>query len=151
MTCRAVRQTGRPAVAWCRPLPGRTGNRPPISWNLSITANPSLVTPDLFAIIFQPASTSVPHRRPPDRGGEGRERDQDVGEHVAGEQDATVREQDRGVRLMLDDLARHGPAVRGQRVTSPGSPRGMPGALSAAFLCPRSRASPAARAPAGVA
>ena len=35
------------------------------------------------------------------------ERDQDVGEHVAGEQDATVREQDRGVadgvRLMLDD------------------------------------------------
>jgi hypothetical protein len=39
------------------------------------------------------------------------ERDQDVGEHVAGEQDATVREEDRGVadsvRLMLDDLARH--------------------------------------------
>ena len=38
------------------------------------------------------------------------ERDQDVGEHVAGEQDATVREEDRGVadgvRLMLDDLAR---------------------------------------------
>jgi len=34
------------------------------------------------------------------------ERDQDVGEHVAGEQDATVREEDRGVadgvRLMLD-------------------------------------------------
>ena len=47
------------------------------------------------------------------------ERDQDVGEHVAGEQDATVREEDRGVadgvRLMLDDLARHGSAVRGQR------------------------------------
>jgi hypothetical protein len=46
------------------------------------------------------------------------ERDQDVGEHVTGEQDATVREEDRGVadgvRLMLDDLARHGPAVRGQ-------------------------------------
>ena len=47
------------------------------------------------------------------------ERDQDVGEHVAGEQDATVREEDRGVadsvRLMLDDLARHRSAVRGQR------------------------------------
>lgn len=45
------------------------------------------------------------------------ERDQDVGEHVADEQDATVREEDRGVadgvRLMLDDLARHGSAVRG--------------------------------------
>ncbi|WP_344151386.1 hypothetical protein [Nocardioides koreensis] len=45
------------------------------------------------------------------------ERDQDVGEHVAGEQDATVREEDRGVadgvRLMLDDLARQGYAVRG--------------------------------------
>jgi hypothetical protein len=40
------------------------------------------------------------------------ERDQDVGEHVAGEHDATVREEDRGVadgvRLILDDLARHG-------------------------------------------
>ncbi len=47
------------------------------------------------------------------------ERDQDIGEHVAGEQDATVREEDRGVadgvRLMLDDLARHGSAVLGQR------------------------------------
>ena len=47
------------------------------------------------------------------------ERDQDVGEHVAGEQDATVREEDRGVadgvRLMLNDLARHGSALRGQR------------------------------------
>ena len=47
------------------------------------------------------------------------ERDQDIGEHVAGEQDATVREEDRGVadcvRLMLDDLARHRSAVRGQR------------------------------------
>ena len=45
--------------------------------------------------------------------------DQDVGEHVAGEQDATVGEEDRGVangvRLVLDDLARHGPPVRGQR------------------------------------
>ena len=41
------------------------------------------------------------------------ERDQDVGEHVAGEQDATVGEEDRGVAdsvgLMLDDLARHRP------------------------------------------
>ena len=40
------------------------------------------------------------------------ERDQDVGEHVPGEQDATVGEQDRGVadpvRLVLEDLARHG-------------------------------------------
>lgn len=46
------------------------------------------------------------------------ERDQDVGEHVPGEQHATVREEDRGVadgvRLMLDDIARHGAAVRGQ-------------------------------------
>src|SRR5216683_5754521 len=25
MTCRAVRQTGRPAAAWCRLLPARTG------------------------------------------------------------------------------------------------------------------------------
>ena len=44
------------------------------------------------------------------------ERDQDVGEHVAGKQDATVREEDRGVAdgvcLMLDDLARHGSTVR---------------------------------------
>jgi hypothetical protein len=83
------------------------------------------------------------------------ERDQGVGEHVAGEQDATVREEDRGVadgvRLMLDDLARHGSAVRGQRVTSPISSRGMPDALSAAILCARSRASLAAWAPAGVA
>ncbi len=51
------------------------------------------------------------------------ERDQDVGEHVAGEQDAAVGEEDRGVaggvRLMLDDLARHGPAVRGQRGDEP--------------------------------
>ena len=47
------------------------------------------------------------------------ERDQGVGEDVAGKQDATVREEDRGVadsvRLMLDDLARHRSAVRGQR------------------------------------
>jgi hypothetical protein len=51
------------------------------------------------------------------------ERDQDVGDHVAGEQDATVREEDRGVadgvRLMLDDLARNGSAVRGQRGDEP--------------------------------
>ncbi len=51
------------------------------------------------------------------------ERDQDVGEHVAGEQDATVREEDRGVadgvRLMLDDLAWHGSPVRGQRGEEP--------------------------------
>ena len=72
------------------------------------------------------------------------ERDQDVREHVAGEQDATVREQDRGVadgvRLMLDDLAWHGSAAGGQRVTSPISSSGMPDALSAAILCARSRA-----------
>ena len=47
------------------------------------------------------------------------ERDQDVGEHVAREQDATVREEDGGVAdgvcLMLDDLARHRSAVRGHR------------------------------------
>ena len=51
------------------------------------------------------------------------ERDQDVGEHVAGEQDATVREEDRGVadgvRLTLDDLAWHGSPVRGQRGEQP--------------------------------
>ena len=51
------------------------------------------------------------------------ERDQHVGEHVAGEQDATVHEEDcgvaDGVRLMLDDLARHRPAVRGQRGDEP--------------------------------
>ena len=56
------------------------------------------------------------------------ERDQDVGEHVAGEQDATVREEDRGVadgvRLMLDDLARHGSPVGGQRGRSPISSSG---------------------------
>ncbi len=48
-----------------------------------------------------------------------KERDQEIGEHVAGEQDATIREKDRGVpncvRPMLDDLARHGFAVRGQQ------------------------------------
>ena len=73
------------------------------------------------------------------------ERDQDVGEHVAGEQDATVGEEDRGVadgvRLMLDmldDLARHGSA--GSGVRSPISSSGMPDALSAAILCARSRA-----------
>jgi hypothetical protein len=54
-----------------------------------------------------------------------------------------------GVRLMPGDLARHGPAVRGQRVTSPISSTGMPGALSAAIFCARSRASLAAWAPAG--
>jgi hypothetical protein len=83
------------------------------------------------------------------------ERDQDVGEHVAGEKDATVREEDRGVahgvRLMLDDLTRHGSAVRGQRVTSAISSRGMPDALSAAIACARSRASLATLAPAAVA
>ena len=51
------------------------------------------------------------------------ERDQDIGEHVAGEQDATVCEEDRGVadgvRPMLDDLARHWSAVRGQRGDEP--------------------------------
>jgi hypothetical protein len=36
-------------------------------------------------------------RRPPDRGDEHRGKDQDIGEHVADEQDATVREEDRGV------------------------------------------------------
>jgi hypothetical protein len=45
-----------------------------------------------------------------------KKRDQDIGEHVAGEQDATICEKDRGVAnglcLMLDDLARHGFAVR---------------------------------------
>jgi hypothetical protein len=83
------------------------------------------------------------------------ERDQDVGEHVAGEQDATVREEDRGVadgvRLMLDDLARHGSPVRGQRGEEPDQLERMPDALSAAILCARSRASLAAWAPAGVA
>ena len=83
------------------------------------------------------------------------QRDQDVGEHVAGEQDAPVREQDRGVadgvRLMLDDLARQGFPVRGQRGESPISSSGMPDALSAAILCARSRAALAAWAPAGVA
>jgi hypothetical protein len=51
------------------------------------------------------------------------ERNQDVGEHVAREQDATIREEDRGVadgvRLMLDNLARHKSAVRGQRGDEP--------------------------------
>jgi hypothetical protein len=51
------------------------------------------------------------------------ERDQDIGEHVAGKQDATVREEDRGVadgvRLMLENLARHGSAVFGQRGDEP--------------------------------
>ena len=44
-------------------------------------------------------------------------RDQDVGEHVAGEQDATVGEKDCGmpdcVRLMFDDLARDWSTVWG--------------------------------------
>jgi hypothetical protein len=83
------------------------------------------------------------------------ERDQDVGEHVAGEQDPTVREEDRGVAdgvcLMLDDLARHRPAVRGQWVTSPTRSTGMSDALSAAIFCARSRASPATWAQAAVA
>ena len=83
------------------------------------------------------------------------ERDQDVGEHVAGEQDATVREEDRGVadgvRLMLEDLPGTGPPSAGSGVTSPISSRGMPEALSAAIVCARSRASLAAWAPAGVA
>ena len=83
------------------------------------------------------------------------ERDQDIGEHVAGEQDATVREEDRGVadcvRLMLDDLARHGSAVRGQRGDEPDQLEREPDALSAAIACARSRASLAAWAPAGVA
>jgi hypothetical protein len=44
-----------------------------------------------------------------------------------------------GVRLMLDDLPRHGPAGSGLRSSI--SSRGMPDALSAAILCARSRAS----------
>ena len=84
------------------------------------------------------------------------EGDQYIGEHVAGEQDATVREDDRGVadgvRLMLDDLARHwSPAAGGNGVRSPISSRGMPEALSAAIVCARPRASLAAWAPAAVA
>ena len=56
------------------------------------------------------------------------------------------------MRLMLDNLARHGPAVHGQRGwTSPNSSRGMPDALSAAIFLPRSRASLAAWAQAAVA
>lgn len=51
------------------------------------------------------------------------ERDQDVGEHVTGEQDAAVREEDCGVadsvRLMLDDFARQGSSVRGKRIDAP--------------------------------
>src|SRR5215218_3051825 len=81
------------------------------------------------------------------------ERDQDVGEHVAGEQDATVREEDRGVadgvRLMLDDLARHGSAVRGQRGDEPDQLEGDARRAPPASLCARSRASLAAWAPAG--
>jgi hypothetical protein len=45
------------------------------------------------------------------------ERDQDIGEHVAGKQHAAVGEEDRGVANgvgpMLDDLARERSAVRG--------------------------------------
>ncbi len=47
------------------------------------------------------------------------QRDEAVGEHVAGEQDAAVREEERGVadgvRLVLDELARQGTPARGQR------------------------------------
>ena len=76
------------------------------------------------------------------------DRDQDVGEHVAGEQDATVGEEDRGVadgvRLMLDDLARHGSAVRGQRGDERDQlERDVPTASSAAPSCCCSRVSPA--------
>ena len=45
-----------------------------------------------------------------------------------------------GVRLMLDDLARHEPAARGQRGDEARQLQGMPDALSAAISCPRSRA-----------
>ena len=66
------------------------------------------------------------------------ERDQDVGEHVAGEQDASVREEDRGVAdgvcLVLDDLARHQAAVRGQGVGGPTSSRRTPDALCDAWV-----------------
>ena len=78
------------------------------------------------------------------------QRDQDVGEHVAGDQDATVREQDGGVadrvRLVLDDLARHGPPVRGQRGEQPDQLEGIPDALPAAISCARSRTAPTASA-----
>jgi hypothetical protein len=51
------------------------------------------------------------------------QRNQDVGEHVAGQQDAAVGEEDRGVAdgvcLMLDDLTGHGPAIRWQRGDEP--------------------------------
>ena len=84
------------------------------------------------------------------------ERDQDVGEHVAGEQDATVREEDRGVadgvRLMLDDLARHGSAVRGQRGDERDQlERDARRALRRRLPAACSRVSPATWAPAGVA
>ena len=83
------------------------------------------------------------------------ERDQDVGEHVAVEQDATIAEEDRGVthgvRLMLDDLAGTGPPSAGSGMTSPISSRGTPDTLSAAIACARSRASLAASAAAAVA
>ena len=83
------------------------------------------------------------------------QRDQDVGEHVAGEQDASVREEDRGVadgvRLVLDDLARHGSAVRGQRGEQPDQLEGdARGALRRHRLA-RSRTPPAAWALAAVA
>ena len=84
------------------------------------------------------------------------DREQDVGEHVAGEQDAPVREVDRGVAggvsLMLDDLAGDGPAVRGQRGDERDQlEREALDASSAAPLFCSSSVSPANLAPAAVA
>ncbi len=70
-----------------------------------------------------PAARVPSRKRPADRVGEGRRAGSGHRSAFAGEQDATVRDEDRGVadavRLMLDDLARRWSAVRGQRGDEP--------------------------------
>ncbi len=84
-----------------------------------------------------------------------KERDQDVREHVADEQDATVGEQDRGVadgvRLMLHNRARHRSAICRQQGDEPDQLQGDARGALPATECARSHAPFVVWAPAGVA
>jgi hypothetical protein len=69
------------------------------------------------------------------------DRDQDVGEHVAGEEDATVGEEDRGV---ADGVPGTGPPSAGSGATSATSSSGTSVAL-ASFGCVKATTEPDVR------
>jgi len=110
---------GRTAVGGA----ARTGpyreNRPPSHGNLSITPNPSLVTPGTGS---RSSSSRGIEQRPSQAAhltgaARGPRRDEDTGRErsrSAGGADATVRRAGPRRAPALDELARHGPAVSGR-------------------------------------